>query len=124
MSELRRRRGTEQQRQQQQQRQQPPKPKFIDVNFRFGIDDHVCRLPLADFRKLISCWIMAGEDVVLRSASETKEVNIVLRGSQSLYMSMLPPGDRKAAVYNLIRVEDMRRQWLEESGHPGPREEG
>jgi hypothetical protein len=111
--------------QQQQQQQRPRRPKFFDVHFRMGIDDIWVRITPRDYQKLIDYWILGAEDVVLRSVSESKETDIVLRGSQGGFVTTQPASpERKVATYNFFRADDLRRQWLEQHGHPEVPDQG
>lgn len=111
----------------QRSQESPPearqkRPKFYDVSIRMGIDDHTVRMRVQEYKRLLDCWVLAGEDVVIRIAYQNREVNLVLRGHAGGYLSVEAANpERKIPTAGVVlRVADLRADWLSRQGHPPP----
>lgn len=75
------------------------------------------RLSPQDWTTLLHFWILGGEDVVLRSATENQETNIVLRGNNSGTAIIRHKNEASQAPrFKVIRASVMRLEILEKHG--------
>ena len=80
----RRRRGPPARRKQRQKKDGKQRiPQMVDIHIRVGLEDELVRLSPQDWFKVLNCWMLAGEDIIIRIPRQKHEMNIVLRGTQS-----------------------------------------
>ena len=92
-------------------------PTAVDLHIRLGLTDELVRLTPEDWFKVLTHWMLAREDIVIRVRRKTMETNIVLRGQESGILTLrkfdptikLPPGE-------VVLTDEIRDQLLKQKG--------
>jgi hypothetical protein len=92
--------------------QQAPTPRkgldvseLLDIVVRCGLDDEIIRIKKEDYEIFLFCWILGGEDIVLRARFEKHERNIVLRGGHNGVFDLREADpSRKIPLYTVHRA--------------------
>lgn len=94
-----------------------PSPPLIDLHLRVGLEDMLVRVSPSDWTTLLHFWILGGEDVILRSASDKQETNIVLRGTDSgMAIIREKNSSAQAPRFKVVRASVMRLEILARAG--------
>jgi hypothetical protein len=89
----------------------------LDVHIRSGLDDELVRMDAENWNKVLTSWMIGGEDITIRTRRESWESTFVLRGNQNAKVDVRAADPQRALPKAIVMsCEEMRYQILEEKG--------